>query len=44
MDERSVRRFLQRHAAIQVDFSDLADSFLNINTTEELALYATNNR
>lgn len=44
MDERSVRRFLQRHAATQVDFSDLAESFLNINTTEELALYETNNQ
>ncbi|MCK5878053.1 MAG: molybdenum cofactor guanylyltransferase [Candidatus Marithrix sp.] len=44
MDERSVRRFLQRHSAIQVNFSDLADSFLNINTTEELALYELNNR
>ncbi|MCK5877120.1 MAG: molybdenum cofactor guanylyltransferase [Candidatus Marithrix sp.] len=39
MNERSVKRFLQRHSAISVDFSDLADSFLNINTTEELSSY-----
>ncbi|MDM8566837.1 molybdenum cofactor guanylyltransferase MobA [Candidatus Halobeggiatoa sp. HSG11] len=39
MDERSVHRFLQRHSAIQVDFSDLANSFLNINTIEELSIH-----
>ncbi|MDM8569944.1 hypothetical protein QUF50_10645, partial [Thiotrichales bacterium HSG1] len=39
MNEHSVHRFLQRHEAVEVDFSDLADSFLNINTMEELSIY-----
>ncbi|RKZ61477.1 MAG: molybdenum cofactor guanylyltransferase MobA [Candidatus Parabeggiatoa sp. nov. 2] len=38
--ERSVHRFLGRHPLARADFSDVPDTFLNINTPEEHAALA----
>jgi molybdenum cofactor guanylyltransferase/molybdopterin-guanine dinucleotide biosynthesis protein MobB len=41
--ERKIDRWLQQHKLVEVDFSDQVDSFININTPEDLKYAAPHN-